>query len=285
VTLVVLRLVSMLCLFGAAALFASHAVLRVDSLPNALLRRYVVYLDSSLYEMQMPPKGLVIAGVQAACLTLTALVAAATGGHPYLLGALLLVVVGPRYWLRRRLGQRRVEIELQLNSFNIALANALRASPSLGKALTRAEDVAQGALAEELRIVLKELRLGATVDQALLNLAARVRSLSLDAMISALLIGRQIGGRIPDILESTAATLREMERLEGVIRSKTSEAKGQLWLMALAPAAIFLIFDRLQPGYFDALTASGAGLILLGLAIAAWAASIVAARKILSLEI
>ncbi len=280
-----IKLLSLLSLFAAGLLVASHAIGRVDSLPNRLVRRYVIYLDAALYEMQLPPKGAVIAGAQAAGLTLTALMAAASGGKPWFLGVAALIVLAPRLWLFQKLKKRRAEIELQLNSFNIALANALRASPSLGKALKRAEDVAQGALAEELRIVLKELRLGATVDQSLLNLAARVGSVSLDAIISALLIGRQIGGRIPDILESTASTLREMERLEGVIRSKTSEAKGQLWLMALAPGAIFLIFDSMQPGYFDILTSSAAGLMLLAVAIAAWGASILAARKILSLEI
>jgi tight adherence protein B len=284
-SLALLKLLSMLSLFAAGYFAVSHALVRVDSLPNRLVRRYVLYLDAALYEMQLPPKGAVIAGAQATALTLTALVAAATGAKPSFLGVALVIVIAPRLWLFRKLKQRRTEIELQLNSFNIALANALRASPSLGKALKRAEDVAQGALAEELRIVLKELRLGATVDQSLLNLAARVGSVSLDAIISALLIGRQIGGRIPDILESTASTLREMERLEGVIRSKTSEAKGQLWLMGLAPGAIFLIFDSMQPGYFDVLTTSAPGLMLLAIAIMAWAASILAARKILSLEI
>ena len=283
--LALLKLASMGCLFAAGLLTVSHSLSRADSLPNRLVRRYVIYLDACLYEMQLPPKGALIAGAQAAALTLTALLAAASGGKPALLGVALLVVIAPRVWLFQKLKKRRAEIELQLNSFNIALANALRASPSLGKALKRAEDVAQGPLAEELRIVLKELRLGATVDQSLLNLAARVGSVSLDAIISALLIGRQIGGRIPDILESTASTLREMERLEGVIRSKTSEAKGQLWLMALAPGAIFLIFDSMQPGYFDVLTSSAAGIFLLAIAVLAWAASIIAARKILSLEI
>jgi tight adherence protein B len=283
--LALLKLASMLCLFGAALLLISHAVLRVDSLPNRLVRRYVIHLDACLYEMQLPAKGWLIAGVQAACLLVTALIAAASGANPMFLLVALVVVAAPQLWLRQRLTKRRTEIELQLNSFNMALANALRASPSLGKALKRAEDVAQGALAEELRIVLKELRLGATVDQSLLNFAARVGSVTLDSIISALLIGRQIGGRIPEILESTASTLREMERLEGVIRSKTSEAKGQLWLMGLAPGGIFLIFDSMQPGYFDALTSSAVGLMLLAVAVLAWGASIVAARKILSLEI
>jgi tight adherence protein B len=280
-----MKLAAFVLLTGAVMLLANDLVARPDSAPNLAVRRYLIHLDTSLYEMQMPPRGWMIAIAQAVALVVTAFVAANTGGNPWCLVAALGIAAAPQAWLIRTLKQRRTEIELQLNGFNIALANALRASPSLGKALKRAEDVAQGALAEELGIVLRELRLGSSVDQALLNLATRVGSPTLDAVISSLLIGRQIGGRIPDILESTAETLREMERLEGVIRTKTSEAKGQLWVMALAPAVIFYVFDHMQPGYFDPLTQSFAGILVLGGAILAWGAAIVTARKILALEI
>jgi tight adherence protein B len=140
-------------------------------------------------------------------------------------------------------------------------------------------------LAEELGIVLKELRLGATVDEAMLNLTARVGSRSLEAVVCALLIGRQIGGRVPEILETTAETLREMERIAGVIRTKTSEGKGQLAVMALAPPFIFFVFDRMQPGYFAPLTQSLSGLVLFAGVVVAWAASIILARNILALEV
>lgn len=280
-----LKLACLLCLAAAASIVAKEVILRSDSAPNRMIRRYVIHLDTCLYEMQMPARGWYIAGAQVVAFAVVLVVMAAIGWTPYFLAAFGLVFIGPQLWLKRKAEQRRSQIDSQLNSFNMALANALRASPSLGKALKRAEDVAQGPLAEELGIVLKELRLGATVDQSLLSMATRVGSASLDAIISALLIGRQIGGRIPDILESTASTLREMERLEGVIRTKTSEAKGQLWLMALAPGVIFYVFDSMQPGYFDPLTRSFGGMMVLAAAIVAWAASILAARKILSLEI
>ncbi len=280
-----LKVLSMLCL-AAAAVLASHGlVMHPDSAPNRSLRKYTISLNARLYALQRAPHGLTIALGQAAALAITALVAAAIGPNPWFLLALVITLSGPQVFIMRALRKRRIAIEQQLNSFGMALANALRASPNLGKALERAEAVATGALAEELGIVLRELRLGATVDQSLLNLAGRVGSVSLDAIVSALLIGRQVGGHISQILETTASTLREMERLDALIRTKTSEAKGQLSVMALAPPFVFVAFDHLQPGYFNPLTESPAGLLVLGFAVMAWFASVILARRILALEI
>jgi tight adherence protein B len=280
-----MKIAGMLTLFGAMLLVVHTLLTRADSGPNRLVRSYVIHLDGQFHDMQMPGKGMQIALGQFVALVVMALIMGQYGINRWFLIAIAIILFAPLFWLKRTMDKRRSEIELQLNGFNLALANALRASPSLGKALKRAEDVAQGPMAAELGIVLKELRLGATVDQSLLNLAARVNSPNLDAIISALLIGRQIGGKVPDILESTAETLREMERLEGVIRTKTSEAKGQLWVMALAPPIIFVIFDNMKPGYFDPLTNTFPGIIALGVAVLAWIGSVVTARSILNLEI
>lgn len=280
-----LKLLMFLCLLAAALLAANTLIARADSVPNRLIRSYVLTLDARLYTLQRPARGWLIFGVQGGLLAMALLALPLVGPSRYLLGAIALVLCAPSLWLMRATKKRREEIERQLNSFAIALANAMRASPSLGKALKRAEDVVSGPFAEELGIVLKELRLGATIDQALMNLNARVRSGQLDVVVCSLLIGRQIGGRLPDILESTASALREMERMEGVIRSKTSESKGQLLLMALAPPLIFFGFDRLHEGYFDSLTHSLIGYVLIGTALCSWVASVLLARRILALEV
>ena len=73
-------------------------------------------------------------------------------------------------------------------------------------------------LKEEVELATKEMRVGSSLDQALLNMAGRVGSRQLDSALSAVLIGRQIGGDLPHILETTASTLREMARLEAVVR-------------------------------------------------------------------
>jgi tight adherence protein B len=116
-------------------------------------------------------------------------------------------------------------------------------------------------------------------------MSARVGSKPLDTAISALLIGRQVGGNLPVIMETTAAAMREMERLEGVVRTKTAEGKAQLWVLALFPLVLMLSFNAVSPGYFDALTESAVGTLATVIALGCWGASLVVAQKILAVDI
>ena len=98
-------------------------------------------------------------------------------------------------------------------------------------------------------------------------------------------IQRQVGGNLPRILETTADTLREMSRLQGVVRSKTAEGKVQLFVVALAP--IFLVggFHLLNPSYFTPLVQRPIGAVIIVLSILLWAVSLVLARRIVSVDL
>jgi Flp pilus assembly protein TadB len=76
-----------------------------------------------------------------------------------------------------------------------------------------------------------------------------------------------------------------MARIQNVIRSKTAESKGQLWVLGVAPMVIFLAFDTLQPGYFEPLTEGTAGPVLLTVAGFMWLAALIAAKKILVVDV
>jgi tight adherence protein B len=134
-------------------------------------------------------------------------------------------------------------------------------------------------------LAIKEMRVGSTLDQALLNMAGRIGSRQLDSALSAIVIGRQIGGNLPEILETTAHTLREMARLEGVVKSKTAEGKAQLWVMAIFPFLMILALDTVSAGYFAPLQSSVMGYVVSLLAGGFWVASLVVARKVLSVDI
>jgi len=99
------------------------------------------------------------------------------------------------------------------------------------------------------------------------------------------LIGRQVGGNLPKILETTAAALREMQRLEGVVRTKTAEGKTQLWVLALFPFFMLYAFDKISPGYFEPLTENFLGYTCAVIAFTLWVAAILWARKILNVDI
>jgi tight adherence protein B len=254
------------------------------SLPYRYWSLYEAYLNRKLRQMFMPTHGRVIiwSQVASACL---ALGAGLLFQNKLVYLAVLPAAFGPALYLEQIRRRRVRAIEAKIDGFVLTLANALKATPSIGNALAYTQPLLAPPLDAEVALALKEMRLGNTVDQALLSMAGRIRSTQLDAALSGLLIGRQVGGDLPKILEKTAETLREMARLQGVVRSKTAEGKAQLAVLAVFPAVILLLFDTVSKGYFDPLTRSIFGWAVIGISIALWVASLLMARKILAVDI
>ncbi len=195
------------------------------------------------------------------------------------------VAVGPAAVLENMRKKRVEKIEDQIDGFILALANALKATPSLGDGFKSVAIVIPNPMKQEVELAIKEMRVGATLDQALLMMASRVGSRQLDTALSSVLVGRQVGGNLPRILDSTANSLREMKRLEGVVRTKTAEGKMQLWVLALFPFFLTGAINGVSPGYFSPMTDSVMGYVITFIASLFWIASLLVARKVLSVDI
>jgi tight adherence protein B len=204
---------------------------------------------------------------------------------PYWYLGVVLIAAVPGVYIEQLRKQRVEMIESQLDGFLLALANALKTTPSIGAALASVATVIQVPMRQEVDLALKEMKVGSSLDQALLHMASRVGSRQLDSALSSILIGRQVGGNLPKVLETTSSTMREMQRLEGVVRTKTAEARFQLWAIGLLPFVLVVLLNALWPGYFKPLEGNMIGYILIGVASTFWVSAIVLARKVLSVDL
>jgi len=205
------------------------------------------------------------------------------------LGILILllpfVAIGPRWWFKRARRQRVERIEKQLDGWLLMLSNMLKATGSLGDAIRATADLVHGPIGEEIDLVLKEVRLGASVDQALAAMAARVNSRVLSANVATLVVGRTTGGELPALLEQSAASLREMARLEGVVRTQTAQGKAQLLVLVGAPMVLVAAFHAVDPGFFNPLLQTAIGMVVLVTAVSLWVGAIFWARKVLNVDL
>lgn len=260
------------------------AITNTDDAPRRLWQQYVSYLDRRLKLLFIWTPGRVIATGQMLAFFAVLLLALLVS-LPYWYIAIALIAAVPAVYIERMRRQRLAAIETQLDSFIMALANAMKATPSLGDAFMSVQQLVLPPFQQEVELAVKEMRVGSTLEQALLLMGGRMRSRRVDSALAAVLIGRQIGGNLPKILETTASTLREMERLEGVVRTKTAEGKMQLWVLAAFPLCMLYMFSSVKEGFFDPLTQSLSGYIVVIIAIGFWIASLVVARKILSVAL
>jgi tight adherence protein B len=259
-------------------------VLDADGAPRRMWARYCAYLESKLRVLFIWTPGDRIAAGQAAGIfaAFGFAILVEPGVGLLLAGA---IAIGPPAYIEMLRRRRVSEIEKQLDGFLLAIANALKATPSLGDAFISVQQLIRPPLQQEIELAVKEMRVGSTLEQALLFMANRIASRQVDSAISALLIGRQVGGNLPKILDGTSATLREMSRLEAVVRTKTAEGKAQLALLSVFPLVLILAFNAVKENYFDPLTQSITGYAIIAVAGLCWIASLVIARKIVSVDV
>ncbi|HEX7478390.1 MAG TPA: type II secretion system F family protein [Polyangiales bacterium] len=199
--------------------------------------------------------------------------------------AALAVAALPSIWLERGRNARVARIEEQVDAWLLALANALRATPSLGEALASTALLVPVPLSQELELVLREYQLGVALDDALAHTAVRVGSRTLSAALLTLRVARTSGGDLSACLEASAAALREMARLEGVVRAKTAEGKAQAFVISALPAPLFALIDWIDGDFLAPLAGCTKGHAILAIAAALWAAAIMAARRIMRVEV
>jgi tight adherence protein B len=283
-SLLLLRGALLALVFTALGIVAHGLASDPASPPRRALSAYIARLDRDLDLLFWPRRGRRIALTQAILIIGLGVAAVGTGLWA-LAAATVLVALAPRFWLTRAVTRKRLDIEQRLPGVARTLANSLRATPNLVAAIEQTQRLCPPGLDRELELVLEELHVGSTLEPALLRMGARVRSNDLDAVLTAILITRQVGGHLPEVLETLAASLREMARLAGVLRTKTAEGRIQFLVVALAPPALVLLFGKLRPGHFEPLFASHTGLVICLAAALLWVSSVLMARKVLAVKL
>jgi len=131
----------------------------------------------------------------------------------------------------------------------------------------------------------REYELGTPLDEALQHFADRLPSKTVAGAVLAIKIARRSGGDLPRMLDNAGAALRELARLEGVVRSKTAEGKAQALVVGAIPVPLVLALHCGDPKYFAPLLQTFTGTLVIAGAAALWATAIVLSRKILAVDI
>lgn len=249
-----------------------------------LLGSYTRWLDQQLgfSFLDVSPRG--ILGAQLVCGFLL-LLAGALAQDPRLLVGVAVVSLAPPLRLVQDRRKRLADLERQLDTWLLLLANALKVSPSVGEAIASTATLAPRPFADEVHRVVKELRLGSPLDRALEAAGRRIGSAAISGAFSAIVIARQAGGDLGSTLESASAALRETARLDGVLRTKTAEGRGQVLVLAVTPFLLCAAIGWLDPRWFTPMVENTHGLLLLGACGVTWLAATMWARRIVRVDV
>ena len=204
----------------------------------------------------------------------------------WLFAALSFVVIFlPNVWLWRARTKRSERLELQLDAWLTALTNALQANPSLGDAIASTTSLIDAPMRDEVELVIKENALGMPLDDALERAAVRSGSRVFRAAITTLKIARNTGGNLPQTLKTASDTLREMARLEGVVRTKTADGRAQSIAISILPAPVYFGIEYMMPGYYDPMRNTLVGNGIFAAVGVLWVGAALLSHKILAVDI
>lgn len=191
----------------------------------------------------------------------------------------------PRFVFARARQRRLRRFEEQLPDALTMLSGALRAGLSLRSAIGQLVVEAPAPLGQEFTLLLREQRLGATLEQSLNGLARRIPTPTTILTVSAMRIASETGGGLAEMLERTANTVRGRLQIEGKIGALTAQGKLQAWIVGLLPVGLMMVLNQMEPGEMSVLWHTPMGWGALGVIGVLEALGIFVIRKIVAIDV
>ena len=169
-----------------------------------------------------------------------------TGSMPMVLLAVAVCGIIPRLFYAVMRRRRSARLLAQLPDALTMLSGALRAGSSLQLALDLVVNESAAPLSQEFSVLLREQRLGLSLEDSLDGMAKRLPIEDIELFVSAMTIAKEVGGNLAEILDRLASTLRAKAAMEGKIRALTSQGKLQGIIVGLLPiflAGVLYVMD------------------------------------------
>src|SRR5690606_5689807 len=164
----------------------------------------------------------------------------------------------------KQLTKKRLQkFEEQLPDAFMLLSGSLQSGASLSMALENVVHQSPAPLSQEFGLLIKNIRLGVSLEDALLKLEKRIPIPSFTMASSAIRISREVGGNLVETINSMAAMLRRKRVMEGKIDSLTAQGRAQGTFMALLPVFLIGILSAIEPEAMSQLYTTRNGLMVL----------------------
>ena len=171
--------------------------------------------------------------------------------------------VAPVLWLRRRVAKRLSRFEEQLPDAMDMLVAAMRAGYSFQAAMKFVGEEMAEPLGREFAQFYEQQRLGMDVRAALLALPERVPSIDLKMFVTAVLVQRDTGGNLSEVLTNIADVIRDRFDVKREVDTLTAEARLSARVLSALPVAVFLLMLVVDPGFLKPMIEQFVGRVML----------------------
>jgi tight adherence protein B len=163
--------------------------------------------------------------------------------------------------MRRK--KRLALFEKQLGDALGIISNCLRSGFTFLQAMESISGEMAEPISKEFGKTLREMRLGVPIETALENIVRRMNNPDLDMLVSAVLIQRQVGGNLADIIDNISVTIRDRLKIKGDIKVMSASGRISGMVIGLLPVFLTGILMLLNPNYILTFFQSTAGIVML----------------------
>lgn len=175
-------------------------------------------------------------------------------------------VYAPCVWLSHKRSKRQRMLADQLPEALDFLSRILKAGHSFSTGIQMMADELPQPLSGEFRKAYDQHSLGQSMEECLKDITRRIESTDFAFFVTAVLIQRQTGGDLSEVLNNISDMIRQRIRLQQHVKAKTAEGRFTGYILAAFPAVMFVIAYTLNPDYAGVLITTNLGLMLLAVA-------------------
>jgi tight adherence protein B len=201
-----------------------------------------------------------------------------------LLPSVLIFTSLPSLFVSRQRSQRLRQIELQLPEAADLISRSLRAGHALPSTLLMLADEMPNPIAAEFRIVADEVNFGLSMVDALQRLARRIPLPDVQYMVIAVLIQREAGGNLSELMSVVSRLVRLRIKLMGDVRVLSAEGRLSAWILCLLPVGVVGLFSLTSPEYLKHFLSDPDGPAMLSIAAVMMLLGVLWMRSIVSIR-
>lgn len=178
---------------------------------------------------------------------------------------MLILYMIPGFYVRKAKVSRGKKLNNQLPEALSILSNGLRAGLSFTQSILVAGKEMEDPIAYEFNKIVRDNSLGKPIDEALSDFSKRTEDEDIDIFVTAILIQRQVGGNLSEILDVLANTIRDRIKLRGDIKTITAQSKMSAVVVGMIPLVLVILLNLINPGFISPLFNTLLGNILVGI--------------------
>jgi tight adherence protein B len=232
---------------------------------NDLLEKYKIseMLETQIVQADVKTSPLTIIGA-------TLLMAAAGFGVVYIwvpvlaaqIAAAAILGYGPLGFLKFKAKSRQKKFDAGLADAIDMMSRALRAGHSMTASINVVAEQSAEPVRSEFSEVFKQQNFGLPLRDAMDQMLHRVPSQDLRVLVTGILVQKETGGNLAEILDRTANTIRERLKIQGEIRTHTAQGRMTGYILTALPIVMLVVINFLNPGYSDVLFTTKTGNML-----------------------